>query len=138
MIIFHSSHRHEQLQILKRWIICFAQGTLGRKKERERGWSVPCRIHFAFIFQLIVRSSTPRDGSRIPTRLASTDGLHSKEPHLWKDLSCNFDDDKADCVIFSSGLFFLQHCSLRAQMFKQIYLNRLFRLMPCSQLAGSS
>ena len=66
------------IQILKRWIICFAQGTLGRKKERERGWSVPCRIHFAFIFQLIVRSSTPRDGSRIPTRLASTDGLHSK------------------------------------------------------------
>ena len=106
MIIFHSSHRNEQLQILKRWIICFAQGTLGRKKERERGWSVPCHIHFAFIFQLIVRSSTPRDGSRIPTRLASTDGLHSKEPHLWKDLSCNFEDDKADCVIFSSGLFF--------------------------------
>ena len=94
------------IQILKRWIICFAQGTLGRKKERERGWSVLCRIHFAFIFQLIVRSSTPRDGSRIPTRLASTDGLHSKEPHLWKDLSCNFEDDKTDCVIFSSGLFF--------------------------------
>ena len=126
------------IQILKRWIICFAQGTLGRKKERERGWSVPCRIHFAFIFQLIVRSSTPRDGSRIPTRLASTDGLHSKSHICGK--TCPVILKMIRLTVSSSllGFFFLQHCALRAQIFKQIYLNRLFRLVPCSQLAGSS